>query len=186
MAVLEMRPARMGGYSRSDHCSSSNAQDNVRREAPSGSSCCYPAPETGAERRRCASPPMSDTAPAKMTGPITPNSGSEHRPRMNRSGFLARRRYTRPRASGGAARTRYGPIIVVAVANHVPLSQCRLIARLTAPESPMQEPYIATLARGSLISMSHGAATKKSGIGTKRSEERRVGKECRSRWSPYH
>ena len=24
------------------------------------------------------------------------------------------------------------------------------------------------------------------GIGTMRSEERRVGKECRSRWSPYH
>ena len=24
------------------------------------------------------------------------------------------------------------------------------------------------------------------GIGLKRSEERRVGKECRSRWSPYH
>ena len=23
-------------------------------------------------------------------------------------------------------------------------------------------------------------------IGPKRSEERRVGKECRSRWSPYH
>src|SRR5205823_9783103 len=26
----------------------------------------------------------------------------------------------------------------------------------------------------------------KSGIRTSRSEERRVGKECRSRWSPYH
>ena len=25
-----------------------------------------------------------------------------------------------------------------------------------------------------------------SGEGTMRSEERRVGKECRSRWSPYH
>src|SRR5256714_10332514 len=25
-----------------------------------------------------------------------------------------------------------------------------------------------------------------SAIGTQRSEERRVGKECRSRWSPYH
>ena len=25
-----------------------------------------------------------------------------------------------------------------------------------------------------------------SGAGTARSEERRVGKECRSRWSPYH
>ena len=24
------------------------------------------------------------------------------------------------------------------------------------------------------------------GIGANRSEERRVGKECRSRWSPYH
>ena len=23
-------------------------------------------------------------------------------------------------------------------------------------------------------------------VGAKRSEERRVGKECRSRWSPYH
>ena len=27
---------------------------------------------------------------------------------------------------------------------------------------------------------------KKGGGGNKRSEERRVGKECRSRWSPYH
>ena len=26
----------------------------------------------------------------------------------------------------------------------------------------------------------------KSAIGNNRSEERRVGKECRSRWSPYH
>ena len=24
------------------------------------------------------------------------------------------------------------------------------------------------------------------GLGSRRSEERRVGKECRSRWSPYH
>src|SRR5256884_8068560 len=29
-------------------------------------------------------------------------------------------------------------------------------------------------------------ATGKSGISQARSEERRVGKECRSRWSPYH
>ena len=27
---------------------------------------------------------------------------------------------------------------------------------------------------------------KAAGIDTNRSEERRVGKECRSRWSPYH
>ena len=30
------------------------------------------------------------------------------------------------------------------------------------------------------------AADKTLTIGTNRSEERRVGKECRSRWSPYH
>ena len=30
------------------------------------------------------------------------------------------------------------------------------------------------------------AATTKELVETARSEERRVGKECRSRWSPYH
>ena len=30
------------------------------------------------------------------------------------------------------------------------------------------------------------AAALDEGCGTVRSEERRVGKECRSRWSPYH
>src|SRR2546429_8743740 len=37
---------------------------------------------------------------------------------------------------------------------------------------------------GSDGSKSSGAATGEAGTG--RSEERRVGKECRSRWSPYH
>ena len=31
-----------------------------------------------------------------------------------------------------------------------------------------------------------GNNTSKQGLLTVRSEERRVGKECRSRWSPYH
>ena len=31
-----------------------------------------------------------------------------------------------------------------------------------------------------------GTMTGKASRGNKRSEERRVGKECRSRWSPYH
>ena len=31
-----------------------------------------------------------------------------------------------------------------------------------------------------------GSHNKASGTGMTRSEERRVGKECRSRWSPYH
>src|SRR2546430_17234670 len=32
----------------------------------------------------------------------------------------------------------------------------------------------------------HKEATPRDSIGRGRSEERRVGKECRSRWSPYH
>ena len=32
----------------------------------------------------------------------------------------------------------------------------------------------------------HGACPRCTGLGSQRSEERRVGKECRSRWSPYH
>jgi len=36
-----------------------------------------------------------------------------------------------------------------------------------------------------LISPRH-AAFAAAGIAVSRSEERRVGKECRSRWSPYH
>ena len=31
-----------------------------------------------------------------------------------------------------------------------------------------------------------GAQTKRNALADSRSEERRVGKECRSRWSPYH
>src|SRR3712207_8639670 len=30
------------------------------------------------------------------------------------------------------------------------------------------------------------SAVRSSAVGPRRSEERRVGKECRSRWSPYH
>ena len=59
-----------------------------------------------------------------------------------------------------------------------------------------------TIAPSSILGMSHGhvspsdklniAAVGIGGMGhaninkVKRSEERRVGKECRSRWSPYH
>ena len=32
----------------------------------------------------------------------------------------------------------------------------------------------------------HDLKTKENAVRTYRSEERRVGKECRSRWSPYH
>ena len=37
-----------------------------------------------------------------------------------------------------------------------------------------------------LISEQLSGAFEKAGFDAARSEERRVGKECRSRWSPYH
>ncbi len=42
------------------------------------------------------------------------------------------------------------------------------------------------VARGQLIALVDLAAIQSAGKNTDRSEERRVGKECRSRWSPYH
>src|ERR1051326_2416466 len=41
------------------------------------------------------------------------------------------------------------------------------------------EPYLA-------VPMSHNIDHKDGRLSVERSEERRVGKECRSRWSPYH
>ena len=37
-----------------------------------------------------------------------------------------------------------------------------------------------------VVTISHSSREALAGLGIDRSEERRVGKECRSRWSPYH
>ena len=36
------------------------------------------------------------------------------------------------------------------------------------------------------VNLEEGTLTERSEVEVSRSEERRVGKECRSRWSPYH
>src|SRR2546427_8781084 len=58
----------------------------------------------------------------------------------------------------------------------------------TAPCDPATIP---TVDRSALHTFSDGAGTASTALlagvaGLTRSEERRVGKECRSRWSPYH
>ena len=48
-------------------------------------------------------------------------------------------------------------------------------------------PATVTLSEGTYALVGHGAGQSQNYAGTvRRSEERRVGKECRSRWSPYH
>ena len=42
------------------------------------------------------------------------------------------------------------------------------------------------LDRENKLTMTQRTIAEKSGMSDDRSEERRVGKECRSRWSPYH
>src|SRR5258707_6456161 len=48
------------------------------------------------------------------------------------------------------------------------------------------ENCIATNLCPRLAKLTHHAVVYPNASATKRSEERRVGKECRSRWSPYH
>ena len=45
---------------------------------------------------------------------------------------------------------------------------------------------LAAFEKGGIIGFCYGFAGFKNGESYLRSEERRVGKECRSRWSPYH
>ena len=49
--------------------------------------------------------------------------------------------------------------------------------------TPDQQKAIDTIDKSILVSAAAGSG--KTAV-TTRSEERRVGKECRSRWSPYH
>ena len=46
--------------------------------------------------------------------------------------------------------------------------------------------YIASLRGKKIAIVGMGVANAPSALFLARSEERRVGKECRSRWSPYH
>src|SRR2546428_12136400 len=69
---------------------------------------------------------------------------------------------------------------------HLALAPCRCLSRMPAELRPNKD-------RGSLISQfcfsgkTNSASKQPPSVATvRRSEERRVGKECRSRWSPYH
>ena len=76
-----------------------------------------------------------------------------------------------------------------------PLPEKGTGARLGAIESTLSNPFWITMEEGYRdAAKEYGAAIDVQATATKtdlagqrsRSEERRVGKECRSRWSPYH
>ena len=71
------------------------------------------------------------------------------------------------------------------------VSNCLPLARLEAfaAKQPILPSFLDGLFMGigfTLALTAIGAVREITGSGTDRSEERRVGKECRSRWSPYH
>src|SRR2546426_9700720 len=64
--------------------------------------------------------------------------------------------------------------------------RARWIAREAGPPAP-QQPRLLDRVRAALRARHYSRRTEKAYVHwIKRSEERRVGKECRSRWSPYH
>ena len=66
-------------------------------------------------------------------------------------------------------------LTVSAFADTGPKAQLKVLVK-NAPEEPY---YLDLLEKGDYQGHTYGS-------GDGRSEERRVGKECRSRWSPYH
>src|SRR3712207_9104105 len=58
--------------------------------------------------------------------------------------------------------------------------------KTSAAQSPPSKWPQGALCRRPPTSTASSAATLAAGSSAPRSEERRVGKECRSRWSPYH
>src|ERR1039458_4925924 len=69
---------------------------------------------------------------------------------------------------------------------HLELVAMLLGESLYEPGGQLQHGYFPTTSIVSLLyTMESGVSAEMAGVGN-RSEERRVGKECRSRWAPYH
>ena len=63
------------------------------------------------------------------------------------------------------------------------MRQLKISKSITNRESASLDKYLQEIGREDLISVEEEVELAQQ---TQRSEERRVGKECRSRWSPYH
>src|SRR2546430_15165466 len=95
---------------------------------------------------------------------------------------LARPGRFRERCAGGGRRTAYVHSVIQRLHTYVPEHQTAAPSR--SPPSD-QELHDAALQFVRKISGFH-APSQANEAAFNRSEERRVGKECRSRWSPYH
>ena len=85
------------------------------------------------------------------------------------------------------SQSRAGKVIVVSAMGKTTNALERLIPGVCEPE--MREPLLADVIEYHLQILRHLFRSPKALVSsalTHRSEERRVGKECRSRWSPYH
>ena len=74
------------------------------------------------------------------------------------------------------------PVTLAAVAIVSGLFQRVVMERVIASKGVGVQMVIATLG----LAYALKGLVRQTGLGDTRSEERRVGKECRSRWSPYH
>src|SRR2546427_11706528 len=88
-------------------------------------------------------------------------------------------------SAGGGTRPAQAPAPVATV--RAPAStESMSIARPQYPSTYVRHPNPPVLIRNATIMTATGQEIPNGSVLLKRSEERRVGKECRSRWSPYH
>src|SRR3712207_8101288 len=91
--------------------------------------------------------------------------------------FSSRRRHTRywrDWSSDVCSSDLSGEVLV-----RLPLTAQRMLAFLAVHPRPLMRDYVAEV-------LWPDNPRRRAGGNLRRSEERRVGKECRSRWSPYH
>ena len=80
------------------------------------------------------------------------------------------------------SKSKFLPFVLLAIIGFSIVGAVFLI--LSIPEKAKSKQPVSQSSQ--IISPSKELEDKKTEVKTTRSEERRVGKECRSRWSPYH
>ena len=125
-------------------------------------------------------PDLGQAAEEQTRGPMTTQGVEAQKQQMSQGDvpIYKPRKQSMPKGRvGGGIRGGDGPALYVLAPDHVGFTKDEQPSLFWYLSKPTSLPLEFTLIDGRAV---------KPVVETKRSEERRVGKECRSRWSPYH